>query len=105
MEFARRLRQLVALFFVFLLSAEIPGQTAHLAQHLIRRGPGFAAEALDHALQLVAIAATLLCALYLSQQRLGVHRLLASFPPREPIPLALHGLGLLSGLITLLLRR
>ncbi|MEI6828929.1 MAG: hypothetical protein WCK64_03620 [Synechococcaceae cyanobacterium ELA445] len=105
MEYGRRLRQLLAYFFVFMLSAELPGRVFDLAQHLIWRGPGFAAASLEHAVQLVAMAAALVCALYLAQPRLGEHRLVASFPPTEPVSLALHGLGLLSGLLTVLLRR
>lgn len=105
MEYGRRLRQLLAYFFVFMLSAELPGRVFHLAQHLIWRGEGFAAASLEHALQLLGIAGALVCALYLAQPRLGEHRLVASFPPTDPVPLALHGLGLLSGLLTLLLRR
>jgi hypothetical protein len=104
-EYGRRLRQLLAFFFVFMLSAELPGRVFHLAQHLIWRGPGFLDASLEHAFQLLAIAGALVCALYLAQSRLGEHRLVASFPPTEPVPLALHGLGLLSGLITLLVRR
>lgn len=101
----RRGRQFLALFFVFMLSAELPVRVFHLARHLIWRRPGFAAAAVEQGLQLVVVAGALVCALYFAQRQLAVHRLLASYPPAESIPLGLHGLGLLSGLITVLMSR
>ncbi|MGB7563507.1 MAG: hypothetical protein WBM08_02025 [Prochlorococcaceae cyanobacterium] len=103
-DFARRLRQFLALLAVFVLSADLPVRVFHLAQHLIWRGPGFAAASFEHGWELLAVAAALVCALYFAQEHLGRQRLLASYPPNEPVPLGLHGLGLLSGLITLLVR-
>jgi len=49
--------------------------------------------------------AGLVCALFLGQQQLCRTRLLASYPPREPVPMAMHGLGLASGLLALALQR
>ncbi|MCP9848942.1 hypothetical protein [Cyanobium sp. Morenito 9A2] len=104
-EFGRRLRQFLALFVVFVLSADLPIRVFHIAQHLIWGGPGISGAVLEHGLPLLAVGVALVCALYLAQGELGTQRLIASYPPSEPVPLALHGLGLLSGLIMLLLER
>jgi hypothetical protein len=98
-------RRAVALFFVFMLSAELPGQIFHLAQHLIGPGPDAIAETFEHLGMLLAYLPGLVCALFLAQQQLCRTRLLASYPPREPVPMAMHGLGLASGLLALVLQR
>jgi hypothetical protein len=99
------LRRGVALFFVFMLSAELPGQLFHLAQHLSGPGPDAIAETFEHLGILLAYLLGLVCALFLGQQRLCRTRLLESYPPREPISVAMHGLGLASGLLALVLQR
>jgi hypothetical protein len=98
-------RRGVALFFVFMLSAELPGQILHLVQHLSGPGPDAIAETFEHLGILLAYLLGLVCALFLGQQRLCRTRLLASYPPREPVPMAMHGLGLASGLLALVLQR
>ena len=67
-QIARLGRQGVALFFVFMLSAELPGQIFHLAQHLIGPGPGAIAETLEHLGVLLVYLLSLVCALFLAQQ-------------------------------------
>ncbi len=95
----------VALFFVFMLSAELPGQFFHLAQHLSGPGPDAIAETFEHLGVLLVYLLALVCALFLGQRQLCRTRLLASYPPREPVPMAMHGLGLASGLLTMVLQR
>jgi hypothetical protein len=104
-ELARLVRQGVALFFVFMLSAELPGQIFHLAQHLIWQGPGAFQGTLEHLGVLLAYLLALVCALCFAQQELGRTPLLKSYPPGEPIPLALHVLGMASGLLALFFQR
>ncbi|MCP9835495.1 MULTISPECIES: hypothetical protein [unclassified Cyanobium] len=69
-QIARLGRQGVALFFVFMLSAELPGQIFHLAQHLIGPGPDAIAETLEHLVVLLVYLLALVCALFLAQQEL-----------------------------------
>lgn len=95
----------VALFFVFMLSAELPGQLFHLVQHLSGPGPDAIAETFEHLGVLLIYLLGLVCALFLGQQQLCRTRLLASYPPREPVPMAMHGLGLASGLLAVFLQR
>lgn len=104
-QIARLGRQGVALFFVYMLSAELPGQFFHLAQHLIEPGPDAIAESLEHLGMLLVYLLGLVCALFLAQQQLCRTRLLASYPPREPGPLAMHVLGLVWGLLAVFLLR
>jgi hypothetical protein len=104
-EIARLLRQGVALFFVFMLSAELPGQIFHLAQHLIWPGPGGLQGTLQHLGVLLAYLLALVCALFFAQQELGRTPLLKTYPPGEPIPLAFHVLGMASGLLALFFQR
>lgn len=98
-------RRGVALFFVFMLSAELPGQLFHLVQHLSGPGPDAIAETFEHLGVLLIYLLGLVCALFLGQQQLCRTRLLASYPPREPVPMAMHGLGLASGLLAVFLQR
>ncbi len=102
---ARLVRQGVALFFVFMLSAELPGQIFHLAQHLIWQGPGGLQGTLEHLGDLLAYLLALVCALFFAQQELGRTPLLKSYPPGEPIPLAFQVLGMVSGLLALFFQR
>lgn len=102
-QIARLGRQGVALFFVYMLSAELPGQIFHLAQHLIEPGPDAIAESLEHLGVLLVYLLGLVCALFLAQQQLCRTRLLASYPPNEAVPLALHVLGLVWGLVAVFL--
>lgn len=104
-QIARLGRQGVALFFVFMLSAELPGQIFHLVQHLIGPGPGAMAETLEHLGVLLVYLVGLVCALFLGQQQLCHRRLLSSYPPDEPVPLAMHVLGLVWGLLAVFLLR
>jgi len=104
-ELARLARQGVALFFVFMLSAELPGQIFHLAQHLIWTEPGAIGGTLEHLGVLLVYLLALVCALFLAQQELCRTRLLRSYPPDEPIPLAMHVLGLVWGLLAVFLQR
>lgn len=104
-QIARLVRQGVALFFVFMLSAELPGQIFHLAQHLIWPDPGAVAGTLEHLGVLLVYLLTLVCALFLAQEELGRRRLLSSYPPQEPVPLAMHVLGLVWGLLAVFLLR
>ena len=69
-QIARLGRQGVALFFVFMLSAELPSQIFHLAQHLIGSGPDAIAETLEHLGVLLVYLLSLVCALFLAQQKL-----------------------------------
>jgi len=104
-QIARLGRQGVALFFVFMLSAELPSQIFHLAQHLSGPGPDAIAETLEHLGGLVVYLLALVCALFLGQQQLCRRRLLSSYPPDEPVPLAMHVLGLVWGLLAVFLLR
>jgi hypothetical protein len=104
-QIARLVRQGVALFFVFMLSAELPGQLFHLAQHLIWQGPGAVQGTLEHMGVLLAYLLALVCALFFAQHELGRTPLLKTYPPGEPIPLALHVLGAASGLLVLFVQR
>lgn len=104
-QIARLGRQGVALFFVFMLSAELPSQIFHLAQHLSGPGPDAMAETLEHLGMLLIYLLALVCALFLAQQELCRTRLLASYPPNEPVPLAMHVLGLVWGLLAVFLLR
>lgn len=97
------IRQVVACALVFLLSARLPEPLAALAAALTHPGrePPQAAAA---ALALVGLDAFgLLCALYLSHARLQGVQMLRCYPPQRLIPLSLHFLGLLWGLLTLAL--
>ncbi|MCP9786628.1 hypothetical protein [Cyanobium sp. N5-Cardenillas] len=69
-QIARLGRQGVALFFVFMLSAELPSQIFHLVQHLIGPGPDAIAETLEHLGVLLVYLLALVCALFLAQQEL-----------------------------------
>ncbi len=104
-QIARLVRQGVALFFVFMLSAELPGQIFHLAQHLIWQGPGGLQGTLEHLGVLLAYLLALVCALFFAQQELGRTPLLKTYPPGEPVPLALHVLGMASDLLVLFFQR
>ena len=104
-QIARLVRQGVALFFVFMLSAELPGQIFHLAQHLIWPQPGAIGGTFEHVGVLLAYLLALVCALFFAQQELGRTPLLKTYPPGEPIPLAFHVLGMASGLLALFIQR
>jgi hypothetical protein len=104
-ELARLARQGVALFFVFMLSAELPGQIFHLAQHLIWPQPGGIGGTLEHLGVLLLYLLALVCALCLAQQELCRRRLLRSYPPDEAVPLAMHVLGMASGLLAVFVQR
>jgi hypothetical protein len=104
-ELARLVRQGVALFFVFMLSTELPARIVHFGQQLIWPGPGASWETLEQLGVLLAYLLTLVCALFFAQRELGRTPLLKSYPPGEPIPLALHALGMASGLLALFVQR
>lgn len=98
------IRQLVACALVFLLSARLPEHLAALAAALTRPGRE-PPQAAAMALALVGLDAFgVLCAVYLSHARLRGVRMLRCYPPQRLIPLSLHFLGLLSGLLTLALQ-
>ncbi|QPN63023.1 hypothetical protein [Synechococcus sp. CBW1004] len=95
------IRQIVACGLLLLLSARIPAHLAAFAaalSHPARApfdGPLFA-------LAMVGLDGFgVLCAGYLSHARLRGVPLLRCYPPRRLIPLSLHFLGLLWGLLTL----
>ncbi|MFM7315290.1 MAG: hypothetical protein ACKO0M_19380 [Cyanobium sp.] len=93
-------RQVVACGLVFLLSSRIPPHGSALASQLLHPS-GASAEALAMAAALVSLDAFgVLSALYLAHRRLRGVRLLSCYPPRRLIPLSLHFLGLLWGLLS-----
>lgn len=98
------IRQLVACALLFLLSSRLPEHLAALAAALTRtaREPPQAAAT---ALAMVSLDAFgVLCAVYLSHARLRGVRMLRCYPPQRLIPLSLHVLGLLWGLMSLTLQ-
>ena len=99
------LRQLVACGLLLLLSARIPEHLAALITALarpVRDAPHAAAAA---AVAMVGLDAFgVLCAVYLSHARLRGVPMLRCYPPQRLIPLSLHFLGLLWGLLTLTLQ-
>ena len=98
------LRPLVACALLFLLSARIPEHLAALATaiaHADRDGSRGAVAALA----MVGLDGFgVLCAVYLSHARLRGVRLLRCYPPQRLIPLSLHFLGLVWGLLSLSLQ-
>lgn len=95
------IRQMFACGLLLLLSARIPGHLVALAaaiSHPARES--FHAPVLE--LAMVSLDGFgVLCAVYLSHARLRGVPLLRCYPPRRLIPLSLHFLGLLWGLLTL----
>jgi hypothetical protein len=97
------LRQLVACWLLLLLSARLPSRLVALAVAVLRpagQPPQAAADALG---MLGLDGFGVLCAIYLSHARLRGVRMLRCYPPQRLIPLSLHFLGLLWGLLTLAL--
>ena len=95
------IRQLVACGLLFLLSARIPA-------HLVALVTAIAHPARDpwhgpvSAVAMVGVDGFgVLCAVYLSHGRLRGVPLLRCYPPQRLIPLSLHFLGLLWGLLSL----
>ncbi len=94
-------RQLVACGLLFLLSARIPAHLAALVTAIAHpardpwHGPVSAAAMLG------VDGFGVLCAVYLSHGRLRGVPLLRCYPPQRLIPLSLHFLGLLWGLLSL----
>ncbi len=95
---------MVACALLFLLSARVPEHLAALAAalaHPTQEPPQAAATSLA----MVGLDAFgVLCAVYLSHARLRGVRMLRCYPPQRLIPLSLHFLGLLWGLLTLALQ-
>lgn len=95
------IRQLVACGLLVLLSARFPQHLAALATTIVRPALD-AAHAAGAALAMVCLDAFgVLCAVYLSHAHLRGVRLLRCYPPQRLIPLSLHFLGVLWGLLTL----
>ncbi|MFM7086416.1 MAG: hypothetical protein ACKOXO_05430 [Cyanobium sp.] len=97
------IRQGVACGLVFVLSGRLP---LHLAALLAPPASGgswtIQARLVSAALLLLLVDAfALVCALYLSHQRLRGVRIWRCYPPRRLIPLSLHGFGVLCGLLSL----
>jgi hypothetical protein len=94
------IRQVVACGLLVLLSARFPEHLAALARTAV--------ETPDAALAALAMVGLdgfgMLCAVYLSHARLRGVRLLRCYPPQRLIPLSLHVLGLLWGVLTLSLQ-
>lgn len=94
-------RQALACLLVFLLSTRLPGHLIARLESL--RHPG--ADLTHHlagALLLVLVDGFgLVCALYLGHTRLAGVRLWRCYPPQRLIPLSLHFLGLLWGLLSM----
>ena len=97
------IRQAVACLLVFLLSARLPAQLASLLAAWRPHTPQAGPLPLAELVLLLVDGFGLLCALYLSHTRLAGVRLLRCYPPQRLIPLALHFLGLLWGLLYLAL--
>lgn len=98
-----RIRQLLACGLLVLLSARLPGHLLAFAT-TVARPAGSAAHGVADALAIVALDGFgILCAVYLSHTRLRGVRLLRCYPPQRLIPLSLHFLGLVWGLLTLTL--
>lgn len=96
-------RQLVACGLLVLLSSRLPGRLVALAAALSRPA-GESGHAAGAALAMLGLDGFgVLCAVFLSHTRLRGVRLLRCYPPQRLIPLALHFLGLLWGLLTLTL--
>lgn len=86
-----------------LLSARLPARLVALAMALSRPATE-AAEAAAAALGMLSLDGFgVLCSIYLSHGRLRGVPLLRCYPPQRLIPLSLHLLGLLWGLLTLAL--
>lgn len=95
------IRQPLACGLLLLLSARIPAHLAALATvpaRAVGNGPQAAAMALA---TLLLDGFGVLCAVYLSHARLRGVPLLRCYPPQRLIPLSLHLLGLVWGLLTL----
>jgi hypothetical protein len=95
------IRQLVACGLLFLLSARIPAHLAAVVTAITHpaRGPFHGPVS---ALAMVGVDGFgVLCAVYLSHGRLRGVPLLRCYPPQRLIPLSLHFLGLLWGLLSL----
>lgn len=94
-------RQLLACGLLLLLSARLPGRLAGLAL-AITQASGEASQGVGAALAMLGLDGFgVLCAIYLSHARLRGVRLLRCYPPQRLIPLSLHLLGLVGGLLTL----
>ncbi|MFM7733672.1 MAG: hypothetical protein ACKO6F_09515 [Cyanobium sp.] len=93
MELAMRIRQGIADVMVFLLSVQLISQLVYGLERWM--------QPLQPLLQLAATVFALICSAYLSEDDLRRARLLRSYPPRRLIPLGLHFLGLLAGLVLL----
>lgn len=91
MELTVRIRQGFADVLVLLLSAQLVSQLLTVVDRWM--------QPLQPLLQLAATAFALVCSAYLSEDDLRRARLLRSYPPRRLIPLGLHFLGLLVGLV------
>lgn len=86
---------------VFLLSARIPQHLAALVVELSRSRPA-AADSLAAAAAMVLLDAFgVLCASYFTHGRLRGLQLWRCYPPQRLIPLSLHFLGLLWGVLSL----
>ncbi len=91
MELTVRIRQGFADVLVFLLSVQLVSQLLHVVDRWL--------QPLHALLQLAATAFALVCSCYFTENDLVRARLLCSYPPRRLIPLGLHFLGLLGGLV------
>lgn len=95
------LRQLIACGLLLLLSARLPSRVAALALAVLPPD-GQAPHPAGGALAMLGLDGFgVLCAIYLSHARMRGVSLLRCYPPQRLIPLALHFLGLLWGLLTL----
>ena len=96
------IRQSLACLLLFLLSARLPPHLLALLTALSRTADGRGGHSPLEALALlISDGFGVLCAIYLSHQSLRGVRLLRCYPPRRLIPLGLHLLGLVWGLLNL----
>lgn len=95
------LRQLVACVLLVLLSARLPSRLVALAVAVLRPAGEAPQTAADALVMLGLDGFGVLCATYLCHGRLRGVPLLRCYPPQRLIPLSLHFLGLLWGLLTL----
>jgi hypothetical protein len=95
------IRQLLACLLVFLLSTRLPRHLVAMLEALGRSGPAHRPGALGALAMFSLDGFGLICALYLCHTRLAGVRLWRCYPPKRLIPLSLHFLGLLWGLLSL----
>ena len=91
----------MACLLVFLLSARIPEHLAALASAIAHPTPAGGHGPIAALVMVALDGFGVVCAVYLSHTRLRGVRLLRCYPPQRLIPLSLHFLGLLWGVLGL----